>query len=40
MTLHAHVTGTTVDTVSSLPALYFDGTAAANVWEPGVFGWV
>jgi hypothetical protein len=29
MTLYAHVVGSTVDTVSSLPALYFDGT----VWH-------
>ena len=46
MTLYAHVNGTTVDTVSALPALYFDGTEWHDwrgdpPWrtEPGDAGW-
>lgn len=35
MTPYAHVTGTTVDTVSTLPRLYFDGTVWHDWRGPG-----
>ena len=35
MTLYAHVSGATVDTVSALPRLYFDGTVWHDWRSPG-----
>ena len=35
MTLYAHIAGSTIDTVSALPRLYFDGTVWHDWRGPG-----